>query len=56
MGCSDRMRMARLTVDTRLMVAPSAPAGCFEGMMKPNAVLIQAMLSPVMQILKSMRA
>lgn len=59
MGCSDCIRMARQSVDTRLIHTSRASAcddGSREGMMNPRAVLIQAMLRPVTHILSSRRA
>ncbi len=50
------MRMARQTVETRLIHVSSTSAWKDkdeDGMMKPRAVLIHAMLSPVIHILAS---
>jgi len=50
------MRMARQRVDTRLIHVLSALAWfSAEGMMNPRAVLIHAMLSPVIHILARTR-
>ena len=59
MGCRDWVRMARQMVETRLIHVSRASAwddGSADGMMNPRAVLIQARLSPVIQILARTRA